>query len=101
MYFKRNINYTITDFLLTLSYETWESVFEDNYVNTIFNSFLNTFLRHVYSSFPMVRANKPSNHIGHTNFLSTREHSVLVLETTITLPQENFLRNIVKSSQRL
>ena len=63
MYFKRNINhYTITDFLLTLSYETWESVFEDNDVNTIFNSFLNIFLRHFYSSFPMVRAKKPSNH---------------------------------------
>ena len=63
MYFKRNINhYTITDFLLTLSYEMWESVFEDNDVNTIFNFFLNTFLRHFYSSFLMVRANKTSNH---------------------------------------
>ena len=62
MYFKRNLNHYTTDFLLTLSYETWESVFEDNDINTIFNSFLNTFLGHFYFSFPVVKANKPLNH---------------------------------------
>jgi len=36
MYFRRNVNqYTIADFLLKLSYETWDSVFEGNYVNII------------------------------------------------------------------
>jgi hypothetical protein len=59
MSYKRNINqFTITDFLLKLSHETWASVFEGNDVNTIFNSFLNTFLRHYYSSFPMIKVNK-------------------------------------------
>jgi hypothetical protein len=62
-YFKRNINqYTIADFLLKLSYETWDSVFEGNNVNIIFNSFLNIFLQHYYSSFPMIKDNKLSNH---------------------------------------
>ena len=34
---------TIAGFLLKLSHENWASVFEGNYVNKIFNSFLNTF----------------------------------------------------------
>ena len=59
MFYKRNINqFTIADFLLKLNHETWTSVFEGNDVNTIFNSFLNTFLRHYYSSFPVIKVNK-------------------------------------------
>ena len=62
-YFKRNINqHTIADFLLKLSYETWDSVFEGNDFNMIFNCFLNIFLRHYYSSFPVIKANKLPNH---------------------------------------
>jgi len=56
MYYKRNINqFTIADFLLKLRHETWDSVFEGNDVNTIFNSFLNKFLRHYYSSFSVIK----------------------------------------------
>ena len=45
-YIKRNINnYTTADFQLKLSNETWETVFDGNDVNKIFNSFLNIFLR--------------------------------------------------------
>jgi hypothetical protein len=45
-YFKRNINeYTIADFQLNLSHETWEIVFDENDVNKTFNIFLNIFLR--------------------------------------------------------
>ena len=63
MYFKRNINqYTIADFLLELSYEAWDSVFEGIDVNIIFNSFLNIFLWHHYSSIPVIKSNKLSNH---------------------------------------
>jgi hypothetical protein len=58
MIYKRNINqYTITDFLLKLSHETWTSVFEGDDVNTFFNAFLNIFLRNYYSSFPMIQVN--------------------------------------------
>jgi hypothetical protein len=43
-YIKRKINkYTIADFQLKLSHETWELVFDRNDVNKIFNSFLNIF----------------------------------------------------------
>ena len=61
--YKRNINqFTIDDFLDSLSQETWASVFEGNDVNTNFNNFLNTFLRHFYASFPMVKVKNPYNH---------------------------------------
>ena len=46
---------------MNLSYETWEQVFDGNDVNEIFNSFLNTFLRIYYSSFPLIRARKKLN----------------------------------------
>jgi len=39
--------------ILRLSYETLDNVFENNNVNSIYNSFLNTYLRVFYSSFPL------------------------------------------------
>jgi hypothetical protein len=39
--------------MIKLSYETWDNVFVDKDVDTIFNSFLNTYLRIFYSSFPI------------------------------------------------
>jgi len=43
-YTKRKINkYTIADFQLKLSQETWEPGFDGNDINKIFNSFLNFF----------------------------------------------------------
>jgi hypothetical protein len=47
---------SISDFKLNLSYENWENVFDtdyDNYINLLFNNFLNTYLRIFYSSFPI------------------------------------------------
>jgi hypothetical protein len=56
---KRNINQFITaDFLFKLSHESWPSLFEGNDVNTILNSFLNKFIMHYNSSFPMIRVNR-------------------------------------------
>jgi hypothetical protein len=63
VYYKRNINKdTIAEFLLKLSYETWESIFAENDVNEIYNSFLNIFLRHYHSCFPMTKTNKLSRY---------------------------------------
>ena len=53
--------YTIANFLLKLNHETWDSVFEGNDVNIIFNSFLNIFLWHYYSSFSVIKTNKLAN----------------------------------------
>jgi hypothetical protein len=55
-YMKRRINKdTITDFQIRLSYETWETVFDEKDVNNSFNIFLNNFLRIYYSSFPLIQ----------------------------------------------
>ena len=53
--------HTILDFIYKLSNESWDSVFNNNDVNLMFNSFLNTYLRICYSSFPPIR-NKSRNH---------------------------------------
>jgi exonuclease III len=50
----RKINeHTINDFLTKLSYENWETVFSTDDVNKMFNSFLDTYLKNFYSSFPL------------------------------------------------
>jgi exonuclease III len=53
-YYKRIINNdTMKQFLISLSFENWEEVFSASNVNEAFNSFLNTYLRVFYSSFPL------------------------------------------------
>jgi hypothetical protein len=53
---KRVINDdAIANFKLQLSYESWESIFDENDVNKSFNLFLNTFLRIYYHNFPLVQ----------------------------------------------
>jgi hypothetical protein len=42
----------MADFVMQLGYETWDTVFSNVDIDTRFNSFLNTYLRIFYSSFP-------------------------------------------------
>jgi len=51
---------SITDFNTKLSYESWGNIFAENDVNTIFNNFLNTYLRIFYSSFPLKKVRHKS-----------------------------------------
>jgi hypothetical protein len=52
----RNINeHTINDFLIKLSYETWDTIFSTEDVNDMFNSFLDSYLKFFYSSCPLKR----------------------------------------------
>jgi hypothetical protein len=46
-------NQCLFNFKMQLSYETWDDVFSSNDVDTIFNSFLNIYLRIFHSSFPV------------------------------------------------
>ena len=48
--------HTILDFIFKLSNESWDGVFNNSYVNLMFNSFLNTYLKIFYSSFPLIRS---------------------------------------------
>jgi hypothetical protein len=53
---KRLVNKdTIVNFQVQLSYETWDTVFDGEDINQIFNSFLNTYLRLFYSCFPLTK----------------------------------------------
>jgi hypothetical protein len=62
---KRIINdSTIFEFQLHLSYESWDNVFIGDDVDTIFNNFLNIYLRIFYYAFPLLKCrnyynNKP------------------------------------------
>jgi hypothetical protein len=55
---------TIFEFQLNLSYESWGNVFNGDDVDTIFNNFLNTYLRIFYHTFPLknVKARTIINH---------------------------------------
>jgi len=58
----RKVNeHTIRDLLDNLSNESWESTFNNENVDLMFNSFLNTYLRIFYSSFPPIRINSRMN----------------------------------------
>jgi hypothetical protein len=49
----RKINkQTIGDFLIKLSYETWDQIFSSENVNEMLNLFLDTYLKMYFSSFP-------------------------------------------------
>jgi len=49
--------YTMAELQNSLSYESWDHVFDSNDVNQIFNSFLNTYLRIFYATFPFKKIN--------------------------------------------
>jgi hypothetical protein len=50
----RNIyKHGIVDFKIELILETWDNIFDNNNVNSTYNSFLNTHLRVFYSSIPL------------------------------------------------
>jgi len=48
------------DFKTKLTYELWEDIFTENDVNTIFNNFLNTYLRIFHTSFPLKKVHHKS-----------------------------------------
>ena len=60
----RNINtHSIEEFKTRLSYETWDNIFDNNEytdVNSLFNSFHNSYLRIFFTSFPIKRITKKS-----------------------------------------
>jgi hypothetical protein len=50
--------YSMEEFKSRLSYESWDSLFSNNDnvdVDSLFNIFLNNYLRIVYTSFPLIK----------------------------------------------
>jgi len=58
---KKINKYTISDFIAKLSCESWDTTFNSEDVNTMFNSFLNIYLRVFYSSFPLKKVISRNN----------------------------------------
>ena len=51
------INYsTISEFKWNLSYESWDTIFIEDNVDSVFNNFQDTYLRIFYHSFPLKKA---------------------------------------------
>jgi hypothetical protein len=62
-YTKRLINEsTIAEFKLNLSCVSWDEIFTEDSVNSIFNSFLNAYLRIFYHSFPFKKSYHNHHH---------------------------------------
>jgi phosphomevalonate kinase len=53
--------FSVSQFAVNLSYENWDNVFIEEDVNTVFNNFLNTYLRIFNSSFPLQKAYSTHN----------------------------------------
>jgi len=54
----------MAEFQNSLTYESWDQVFDSNDVNNIFNSFLNTYLRIFYAPFPLRKLITKLRHPG-------------------------------------
>jgi hypothetical protein len=74
----RNINkYSMEEFKIRLRYESWGSIFSNNDnmdVDSLFNIFLNNYLRIVYTSFPLRKIikwgkSRLMDNKGYKNFL--------------------------------
>jgi hypothetical protein len=101
IYYTRTVNdYNIADFRMKLSYENWDSIFNNSDINTCFNQFLNIFLRYFYASFPLSRRQKykPISWITAGIIISCRKKRVLYskVKKTKILKLVNITRNTVK-----
>ena len=87
------------EFQNSLSYESWDQVFDGNNVNKIFNSFLSTYLRNFYASFPFKKIyNKtktPWITIGIKPLIHRKEHYTQHAETVHTYTLRGTVNTIV------
>ena len=112
----RKINkHTIFDFLNKLSCESWNAIFKSEDVNDMYNSFLNTYLRIFYSSFPLKKVtdrNKNDNNNWITTGIKTscRHKRKLYLACRNSNNQESkrsyqvyckILSNVIKEAKRI
>jgi hypothetical protein len=67
---RRNINsYSMSEFKINLSYEVWEDTFNSEDVDIGFNTFLNTYLRIFYASFPLKKIT--TDNFRNNNWITT------------------------------
>jgi hypothetical protein len=96
--------------MINLTYESWDNIFTDNDVNTIFNNFLHTYLRNFYSSFPLItsqyKPNKKVNSIK-TSCLHKREIYLISRNTNNSKLREHYksyckiLSHVINAAKKL
>jgi hypothetical protein len=107
-------NVAISDFINKLSNESWDTVFNNEDVNDMFNSFLNDYLRIFNSSFPlqtvMIRKNSTNNKritkgikISRNNkrklYLACRHHNNEEIKRYYQL-YSNILANVIREAKK-
>jgi len=105
------IKYSIqNEFMINLTYESWDNIFTDDDVNTIFNNFLHTYLRNFYSSFPVITTQyKPSNKVNgiKTFCLNKRELYLISRNTNNPKFREHYksyckiFSNVIKAAKNI
>jgi hypothetical protein len=85
----RRINETtLAQFKLNLSYESWYNVFNNEDLDTSFNTFLNTYMRIYYTSFPLERV-----------YLNNNKKTWLTKGIRISCQQKRNLYSILNTPQ--
>jgi hypothetical protein len=112
----RKINkYGITDFIDKLSCESWDTTFNSEDVNAMFNSLINTYLRIYYSSFPLKKViNRNNNENKSWITLGIKTSSRHTAEFYLTCRNSNnleikrhyqvyckILSNVIKEAERI
>ena len=104
---------SISQFAVNLSYENWDNVFIEEYVNTVFNNFLNTYLRIFSSSFPLQKVysthnNKPWITTGiKTSFQHQKEFYLISKDSNNSKLKEHYksyclnLSKVIKPAKQL
>jgi hypothetical protein len=96
--------------MINLTYESWDNIFTDDDVKTIFNHFLYTYLRNFYSSFPLITSQyKPNNKVNgmKTSCLHKREIYLISRKTNNPKLREHYksyckiLSNVIKAAKKL
>jgi hypothetical protein len=112
----RKINkYTISNFIDKLSCKSWDTIFNSEDVNIMFNSFLNIYLRIFYPSFPLKKVINRNNDddknwitsgikISHKHkrelYLTSRNSNNLKLKRHYQVYCK-ILSNVIKEAKRL
>jgi len=85
-YTKRLINeFTLSELTLNLSYESWDKIFTEDNIDSVFNSFLNTYFRIFYQSFPLKKSSHNQNNKAWimTGIKISSQHKSIVFQVAI------------------
>jgi len=96
--------------MINLTCKSWDNIFTDDDIGTIFNNFFHTYLRSFYSRFPFITSQyKPSNKVNDikTSCPHKRELNLISRNTKNPKLREHYksyckiLSNVIKAAKKL